>query len=347
MDADRLRQLRSAADLPGLLAPGGGLGVVRALPPGTLPLPVSEAIEFGLPGCLPWIGVSARAALSGARHLSRALEGQGRLAGVLVLDPVGRQLAAALTLDRCRSVSVPLDAPSAADLQRLAGLRRIAQAASAPLAAALALADLLDTEEAGQRFFRAFQAVAERMADGLTPAPPRGAARTLALVQLTRVLFLYFVQARGWLDGRPDFLRRSVDDTLAARRSLHRDLFRPLFFGTLNQPPERRRRARRFGRIPFLNGGLFEPHPLERAWRGEVPTPAGATPSTRCSSGSASWWRRRKCPAPSPPTCSAGCSRASWRRRSAGAAARSTPRRRWCASCSRPRWPAGWWNGAA
>ena len=273
MDADRLRQLRSAADLPGLLAPGGGLGVVRALPPGTLPLPVSEAIEFGLPGCLPWIGVSARAALSGARHLSRALEGQGRLAGVLVLDPVGRQLAAALTLDRCRSVSIPLDAPSAADLQRLAGLRRIAQAASAPLAAALALADLLDTEEAGQRFFRAFQAVAERMADGLTPAPPRGAARTLALVQLTRVLFLYFVQARGWLDGRPDFLRRSVDDTLAARRSLHRDLFRPLFFGTLNQPPERRRRARRFGRIPFLNGGLFEPHPLERAWRGEVPTP--------------------------------------------------------------------------
>ncbi|MFN8648187.1 MAG: N-6 DNA methylase [Gemmatimonadales bacterium] len=272
MDAARLHQLRSAVDLPGLLAPGGGLGAARPLPPGALPLPVSEAVEFGLPGRLPWIGVSTRAALTGARHLSQALAAQGRLAGVLALDPVGRQLAAALTLERCRGCTIPLEAPGAADRQRLEGIAAIAQSASAPLAAALALADLLGTEEAGHRFFRAFQAVADRMADGLSPAPPRGTARTLALVQLTRVLFLYFVQARGWLDGRPDFLRRSVDDTLAARRSLHRDLFRPLFFGTLNQPPERRRRARRFGRIPFLNGGLFEPHPLERAWRGDVPT---------------------------------------------------------------------------
>ncbi|MBK6423093.1 MAG: N-6 DNA methylase [Gemmatimonadetes bacterium] len=272
MDAARLRQLRCAADLPGLFAPGGGLGAARPLPPGTLPLPVSEAVEFGLPGRLPWIGVATRGALTGARHLSQALQAQGRLAGVLALDPVGRQLAAALTLDRYRGLAVPLDAPSGADLQRLAGIGAIAQSASAPLAAALALADLLGTEEVGHRFFRAFQAVADRMAEGLTPAPPRGTGRTLALVQLTRVLFLYFVQARGWLDGRPDFLRRSVDDTLASRRSLHRDLFRPLFFGTLNQPPERRRRARRFGRIPFLNGGLFEPHPLERAWRGDVPT---------------------------------------------------------------------------
>ena len=58
MDAARLRQLRCAADLPGLFAPGGGLGAARPLPPGTLPLPVSEAVEFGLPGRLPWIGVA-------------------------------------------------------------------------------------------------------------------------------------------------------------------------------------------------------------------------------------------------------------------------------------------------
>ena len=51
-------------------------------------------------------------------------------------------------------------------------------------------------------------------------------------------------------------------------------LLRPLFFGTLNRPAvERTRVTRRFGRIPFLNGGLFEPHPLERRWRADIPNP--------------------------------------------------------------------------
>jgi hypothetical protein len=45
----------------------------------------------------------------------------------------------------------------------------------------------------------------------------------------------------------------------------HRLVLRPLFFGTLNTPPKRRApRALAFGRIPFLNGGLFGPTPLER-----------------------------------------------------------------------------------
>ena len=42
-------------------------------------------------------------------------------------------------------------------------------------------------------------------------------------------------------------------------------VLRPLFFGTLNTPFARRRQtARAFGRVPFLNGGLFARTPLER-----------------------------------------------------------------------------------
>lgn len=269
--AARLHRLRGLADLPALFAPAGELGPPRPLAPGSLPLPLRAAAEFGSPLGLAWVAVEVRGALAAARHLSRALDGRGRLAGVLALDRDAGELAVAITLERTRGWCLPL-AASPADLHRLLAVCRVASAATAPLATALALLDVLETEDAGRRFFRAFRAVAGRMAEALTPAPPRGSRESLALIQLTRVLFLYFVQARGWLDGRPDFLRRAVDETLAARRPLHRDLFRPLFFGTLNRPAERRRRARRFGDIPFLNGGLFAPHPLERAWRGEVPT---------------------------------------------------------------------------
>ncbi len=63
-----------------------------------------------------------------------------------------------------------------------------------------------------------------------------------------------------------------MDDCLFHRRAIHRHLLLPLFFGTLNQPRQRRHAAARaFGQIPFLNGGLFEPHPLERRHRPDIP----------------------------------------------------------------------------
>ena len=49
--------------------------------------------------------------------------------------------------------------------------------------------------------------------------------------------------------------------------SYHRRVLRPLFFGTLNTPVSARApAARAFGAVPFLNGGLFAPAPLERRW---------------------------------------------------------------------------------
>src|SRR5207253_2109745 len=98
------------------------------------------------------------------------------------------------------------------------------------------------------------------------PAPrSRTERHALALTALTRVLFLYFVQAKGWLDGDPRYLIHRFDEGLALRRSFHRHVFEPLCFGALNQPAgERSRSARALGSLPFLNGGLFEPTALER-----------------------------------------------------------------------------------
>src|SRR5439155_1363059 len=98
------------------------------------------------------------------------------------------------------------------------------------------------------------------------PGPRSRADRhTLALTALTRVLFLYFVQEKGWLDGDRRYLPRLLDGALAARRHFHRLALHPLCFGVLNRPvAERSATARALGRLPFLNGGLFEPTPLER-----------------------------------------------------------------------------------
>ena len=259
-----LSRLTRLADLPGLVASLGIRPAWQEFPPHPpLVRGAGEAALVGQAGGFEWIGLTGSPAAEVARRASHTLAARGRTAGVLDLDTAARRLALGVAVEAPAVAVLALDAPGAAEFERLDRLTRLADLRG--LAYALRAAEVLQGEDAGRRFIRAFGATLDTMASAL-PAPGRlTLRRELALLQLTRVLFLYFVQAKGWLDGRPDFLRRAVDAALGAGRPLHATLFRPLFFGTLNRAPAARGRARQFGRIPFLNGGLFEPHPLERA----------------------------------------------------------------------------------
>lgn len=133
--------------------------------------------------------------------------------------------------------------------------------------------DILRRDALTHRFYRALEQAVTGLADSLAPTPrrPRGSVpapaerRELALLVSSRLLFLAFLEAKGWLDGRRDFLMLQTVRTLEAGGGLHERLLRPLFFGTLNTPRRKRASAARaFGQIPFLNGGLFTPTPLEK-----------------------------------------------------------------------------------
>jgi hypothetical protein len=218
---------------------------------------------------LPWITLEARDAGHAARLVARACAAAGRPAGILCLDVARRRLAIVAATPDAPGLTIALERP---DPVALAVLERLPALRDADALEALArLADAVSIEPVGTRFFRQFRRVFLRFMDALPSGPSTADRHALALLQLTRVLFLYFVQSKGWLDGRIDFLARAVDDGLTRGRRLHRDLLRPLFFGTLNRPVHvRSAAARRFGRIPFLNGGLFAPHPLEQQWRADL-----------------------------------------------------------------------------
>ncbi|MBI4502773.1 MAG: N-6 DNA methylase [Gemmatimonadetes bacterium] len=201
---------------------------------------------------------------AGARSLAAKLESSSRRALVAAIGAGELALAAPRlgTGGSTRVQSVSLDKPQAGALRLLESLRP--DGCPNALAHAIRVAELLSTETVGERFFVAFRQILGRMAAVL---PRRGTPverRTAALLPLTRILFLYFVQAKGWLDGRPDYLRRLLDASLARRKHFHRSALHPLFFGSLNRPSARRTGVARLGAIPYLNGGLFEPHPVER-----------------------------------------------------------------------------------
>jgi len=239
--------------LGGVLAPGG----------------IGRVAMVGQTAGFAWFGAEAERQSDAAEAIARRLAARGEAAGVLALGLRSRALAVAVAYGEVPVLELSLDRPDQLTLACLARIRRPAQACGLPQAAQVA--EAISGEGITRRFFRQFRRILEETAAAL-PGTLGGSDRHgVALLQLTRVLFLYFIQVKGWLNGETDFLRRRVDQCLDQGGSIQRDLLRPLFFGTLNRRLESRGRAARFGRIPFLNGGLFEPHRLERSCRGDLP----------------------------------------------------------------------------
>jgi hypothetical protein len=235
---------------------GGAACVVPV--PAALPIP---AAEIGALGALPCWSVAASP--RELAPLARTLARRGHLGLVIAGDGQTGLTALAITLAPVTVTTCLALTPMPLALQRLASQRLDGLP---PLGAAVHAAQALDVDAAGRRAFRMLHKVLQEMVVALPASIPVADRHAWALLQATRLLFLRFVEVEGWLDGRSDFLGTLMDEASRTGRDPARHLLHPLFFGTLNTPPARRSRlTRAFGTIPFLNGGLFEPHPIERA----------------------------------------------------------------------------------
>lgn len=165
-------------------------------------------------------------------------------------------------------LDIDASAPHAADAEALAAL---AGAAHGPdLMVHLRWRETLGRDALTRRFYRD---LAQRVATLATTAVGRASPddrSTIALLHTSRLLFLAFLEVRGWLDGDREFLRRQFERCASTRGApgAQRRFLEPLFFGTLNTVVfARAAAARAFGRVPFLNGGLFTRTALEARCR--------------------------------------------------------------------------------
>ena len=85
---------------------------------------------------------------------------------------------------------------------------------------------------------------------------------------LGQIVFLYFLQKKGWFGvgrdlpwgtGHRDFLRRLFDKNVADYSNFFNDILEPLFYNTLALERTDDFADRFNCKIPFLNGGLFDP----------------------------------------------------------------------------------------
>lgn len=90
-----------------------------------------------------------------------------------------------------------------------------------------------------------------------------------ASVMLNRLMFCYFIQKKGFLDNNVNYLREKLDLTIRQHgenrffKSFYIGFLRSLFHDGLNAPQHDAGFETVYGRIPYLNGGMFDEHPIE------------------------------------------------------------------------------------
>ena len=91
-----------------------------------------------------------------------------------------------------------------------------------------------------------------------------------ASLMLNRLMFVYFMQKKGFLDGNVNYLRDRLALCKQQRgedqfHSFYRYFLLRLFHEGLGKQGRSPELEKLLGKVPYLNGGLFEVHPLEQA----------------------------------------------------------------------------------
>ncbi|MEZ7890921.1 MAG: Eco57I restriction-modification methylase domain-containing protein [Candidatus Wallbacteria bacterium] len=93
-----------------------------------------------------------------------------------------------------------------------------------------------------------------------------------ASLMLNRLMFCYFIQKKGFLDQNPNYLRDKLKTCQSKKGqnkfySFYRNFLLALFHQGLGAPVHSKELKVEIGKIPYLNGGLFDEHELEKTYK--------------------------------------------------------------------------------
>ncbi|MDR2391743.1 MAG: Eco57I restriction-modification methylase domain-containing protein, partial [Planctomycetota bacterium] len=126
-------------------------------------------------------------------------------------------------------------------------------------------AEAFDVAKVTRQFYRDYEKTFSDLEADINGVSGAGQKRLYAQRLMNRLMFVYFIQRKGWLTfaGGTDYLRRLYDDSKKAGDDFLNDRLYELFFSGFNLNPEsldakeKKRLDGIIGRVPYLNGGLF------------------------------------------------------------------------------------------
>jgi hypothetical protein len=133
------------------------------------------------------------------------------------------------------------------------------------------LRDSLDRDKVTKRFYDQFKTQKDEFRKFIKGISDGGLWDWYTSLMLNRLMFCYFLQRKGFLDGDLNYLSNRLDrvrDEFGKGKfhSFYKTFLRRLFHEGLGQPKKERtdELKKLIGEVPYLNGGIFEEHKIER-----------------------------------------------------------------------------------
>ena len=123
-----------------------------------------------------------------------------------------------------------------------------------------------DVERVTKKFYDHFKREHTAFLKFLNGIPDEEMQRWYVSVMLNRLMFIYFIQKKSFLDNNENYLHTKLTESQAnGTNQYYKDFLCPLFFEGFAKPENERSREmkRLLGKIPYLNGGIFQKHQLE------------------------------------------------------------------------------------
>ena len=132
----------------------------------------------------------------------------------------------------------------------------------------------VNSADVTKKFYREFRLKHNAFVKGIVGIMDKSDCEWYASVMLNRLMFCYFIQKKGFLNLDTDYLSHKLAEVQDKKGedqfygTFYKDFLRVLFADGLNRRERSRAFERKFGRIPYLNGGMFEVHKLEVKYPG-------------------------------------------------------------------------------
>jgi hypothetical protein len=130
-----------------------------------------------------------------------------------------------------------------------------------------------DVERITKRFYDRFKSEHGAFLKFLKGIPGEELQRWYASVMLNRLMFIYFIQKKGFLDNEIDYLRNKLNQSKERGADrYYKGFLCTLFFKGFAEKESERSEATNLllGRVPYLNGGLFLLHQIEELHGKEI-----------------------------------------------------------------------------
>lgn len=127
-------------------------------------------------------------------------------------------------------------------------------------------------EKVTKKFYENFRKEHKKFIDFITGIPVVADREWYASLMLNRLMFCYFIQKKGFLDNNINYLK---DKLLYCQQkkgkdkfyvSFYKNFLLALFHQGLGSPDQSEELKKEIGKIPYLDGGLFDVHELEKQY---------------------------------------------------------------------------------